>query len=563
MADAKKKQKCWERYQMLKNKFPDTLRVIAKITKNDTTILDNLGEKHDLLEGVVCTTITDQENAYKQWQEDINSLWHKIEGISNPDPDMMVGGSQKGGADCPENFQKIFNYMFLFAASASIAVMSPDIELVTNVCMKALTLAFGTIVLPIINLLSVIFTFMLQSLVSIVKTAADVAIQIISKFIETVCVNIYKIKTGVIGIAKLFIYNTLTYCGSFYDKVVTNIATNVTLKQKIESNYNTNLTIPVIDSNIKTLTPIDEAKINESLKAAINEQFVYPEVYLKITPESDIFMDMLNKVGNTIDAIRNKIKFGHTFLKTAYLLLCDNTHRKLNILLGGEYYSNKAKLSLTKGLIIAENTVIQALNGVASFPEKLQNVIIYNFNVLCLKILNVVYGKHISRSERGRTKNIKPRSADESNTPERGRTKNIKPRSADESNTPERSRSRERDTDTDINEIVTILNSLKDTPLVFNLDFENPILPSNKKEVNDTIDSIKETVVKLTDNSEYVTIMMNDLDAKLTDNMNTPDVDSTQNVFKISEGGAKKKTPKRKTKKAKKRGNKRRYSRKP
>ncbi len=487
----------------------------------------------------ICTNVNTQKVAYGQWKTDINILWDNIKNIPTP----IQGGSQSGGTDCPADFQKIFNYMFLIAASASIAVMSPDIELVTNVCMKALKLAFGTIVLPIINLLSVIFTFMLQSLVLIVKTAAGVAIEIISNFIKTLYVNIYGITTGVIGVAKVFIYNTLTYCGSFYNKVANKIAADDNdLREKIGSDFKE----PVIDiSNMIKLTSTDETIINKSLKTAIIEGIVDPKVEIEINEEPDIFMNMLVKCGSAIDKIYNDIKFGYTFLRTAYLLLCENAHHIIKDKLGGAYYSNKAKLSLTKGLIYAENSVIRAVNGVASFPSNLQAVIIYNINILCLKILKIVYSDKIEkrgRQERGRQ--------------ERGHKQH---RDETRGNEDDRERSRERNQapnsdELEDNMIQSIVKKLdiNESELVFNLDIESLEVPKDVNIVKKNIEYIETDVGQLTDNSEYTSIM-EDLDRKLQEI-----IDRNNPPAFMKKGGAKK----RRTKKAKKHINKRRYSRK-
>jgi hypothetical protein len=529
---------CFEHYQIIEKTSPDTLRVIEKITNNYTNSLNSLGPKHDLLKGVVCTSIDAQKAAHDQWNTDINALWTTIKDIPIPDTtEMSIGGSQSGGADCPADFQKIFNYMFLIAASASIAIMSPDIELVANVCMKALQLVFGTIALPILNLLRVIFLFMLQSLVLIVKTLGTFAVQIISNFIKTVYLNIHTIASGAIGIAKVFIYRSLTYCQSFYNKVID--AMPKEQKQEKEDNKIADIigleNPPTIPSTITNLNAREVGKINESLKAAIKGEIIDPEVNIIITIERDIFMDMLTNFGETYDAIRKQIKFGYTFLKTAYLLLCDNTHEKIKTSIGGLYNTVKLRKSITKALIYAENSVIRAVNGVAGFPSNLQAVIIYNINVLCLKILKIVYPT--------KSKTDNKRSYEEEET--RGRTVYRK-------NNESKDRSRSRDNVKIFVDVETEVNNFDDTDLVFDLNVEHPVIPKNREEVNRAINNIETNVGELTDNIEYVSIM-EDLDRKLQEI-----IDRSNPPAFMKKGGAKK----RRTKKAKKHINKRRYSRK-
>jgi hypothetical protein len=526
---------CFEHYQIIEKTSPDTLRVIEKITNNYTNSLNSLGPKHDLLKGVVCTSIDAQKAAHDQWNTDINALWTTIKDIPIPDTtEMSIGGSQSGGADCPADFQKIFNYMFLIAASASIAIMSPDIELVANVCMKALQLVFGTIALPILNLLRVIFLFMLQSLVLIVKTLGTFAVQIISNFIKTVYLNIHTIASGAIGIAKVFIYRSLTYCQSFYNKVID--AMPKEQKQEKEDNKIADIigleNPPTIPSTITNLNAREVGKINESLKAAIKGEIIDPEVNIIITIERDIFMDMLTNFGETYDAIRKQIKFGYTFLKTAYLLLCDNTHEKIKTSIGGLYNTVKLRKSITKALIYAENSVIRAVNGVAGFPSNLQAVIIYNINVLCLKILKIIYSKNVVSEEQGKPGKIT-------------RTKLTR-----ENRTYEPYDKKNSDTAV-LNDVSNTLQQIDETNLEFTLIFENPII-TNTSPVNDAINSIEKTVRKITDNIEYVSIM-GDLDKKFQEI-----IDRRSAPKFMNKGGAKK----RRTKKAKKHINKRCYSRK-
>jgi hypothetical protein len=496
----------------------------------------------------ICTNVNTQKAAHDQWNTDINILWDNIKNIPTP----IQGGSQKGGADCPADFQKIFNYMFLIAASASIAVMSPDINLVANVCMKALTLVFGTIALPILNLLRVVFLFMLQSLVLIVKTLGTFAVQIISNFIKTVYLNINTIASGAIGIAKVFIYRSLTYCGSFYNMVVAAMPKEI---DAVEDTQEENEKIadttglpnpPTIPLTITTLNATEVGKINESLKAAIKGDIIDPEVNIIITVERDIFMDMLTNFGEIYDAIRKQIKFGYTFLKTAYFLLCENAHHIIKDKLGVALFSDKAKLSLTKGLIYAENSVILAVNKVARFPYNVQAVIIYNINVLCLKILKIVYSKKVVSEEQGTSGKIKPN---------RESTLKIRDSSAPYISV----NGRKGVLNGVLNGVSNTLQKINETNLEFNLNFENPI-NTGTKPVNDAITTIKNTVGELKNNPEYASIM-EDLEEKLQEiiDMNTTDaLNITTTVFGMNKGGAKK----RRTKKAKKHIKKRRYSRK-
>jgi hypothetical protein len=183
-------------------------------------------------------------------------------------------------------------------------------------------------------------------------------------------------------------------------------------------------------------------------------------------------------------------------------------------------------------LIYAENSVISAVNHLARLQDNVPEVIIYNINVLCLKILKIVYSGKIE--ERGRERNS-----------ERGREERVR----------ERSRSRDRDELEDNMMIQSIGKTLDidKSELVFNLDIESLKVPKDVVNiVKNSINVIETNVGKLTDYPEYESIM-GDLNRKLQEiiDRNTPDV-------KMTEGGAKK----RRTKKAKKLRKKRRYSRK-
>ena len=317
---------CWTHYKKLDENDRGTLQIIAVITGNNKNDLIGLGERSSLLP-VFCQSIDSQKAAYDQWQTDIS----RINGQITPQYEEIItnyyqnGGSQNGGDPlliCPEDFQRIFNYMFLIAASASIAVMTPDITLVTDVCMKALTLVFGTIVLPIINLLRVVFIFMLQSLILIVKTAAGVAIEIISNFIKTVYLNIHTIASGAIGIAKVLIYKSLTYCGSFYKEVVTLIPKEKIADVKdLKDKNDKQLTEPTIPSTITTLTQAEVDKINESMNIAVNKELLKPDAVINITEERDIFMDMLSKIGKDYHAIHKNMMYGYSVLKPQYVVM--------------------------------------------------------------------------------------------------------------------------------------------------------------------------------------------------------------------------------------------------
>lgn len=527
---------CWEHYEHIKYNSPDTLRIIEKITGNDADSFQTLGKESSLL-AVYCSTIDSQKAAYDQLKDEIELLNEKLEELN-----LRRGGSQSGGADCPADFQKIFNYMFLIAASASIAIMSPDIELVTKVCMNALKLVFGTIVLPIINLLSVIFTFMLKSLVLIVKTLGTFAVQIISNFIKTVCLNIHTIASGAIGVAKVFIYNTLTYCGSFYKQVV---GAMIADEKILDPTRNDGKLIEKPEVTMILPENIDE--INISMNEAVKTELLGNDMTIDINEEPDIFMDMLTNFGEIYDAIRKQIKFGYTFLKTAYFLLCENAHHIIKDKLGAALFSDKAKLSLTKGLIYAENSVIRAVNEVARFPDNVQAVIIYNINVLCLKILKIVYSGKIEK--RGRQERVRQ---------ERVRQERHETRGNENHSQRSRERSRERNSEDrdelEDNMIQSIGKTLDtdESELVFNLDIESLKVPKDVNIVKKNIKSIETDVGQLTDNIEYVSIM-EDLNIKLKEI-----IDPSNPPAFMNKGGAKK----RRTKKAKKHIKKRRYSRK-
>ncbi len=516
---------CYKHYQIIEKTSPDTLRVIEKITNNHTNSLNNLGPKHDLLKGVVCTSIDAQKAAHDQWNKDIKELWDDIKDI--PDTtEMSMGGSQSGGADCPKDFQKIFNYMFLFAASSSIAIMSPDIKLVTDVCMKALTLTFGTIVLPIINLLRVIFIFMLQSLVLIVKTAAGVAIQIISNFIKTVYLNIHTIASGAIGIAKVFIYRSLTYCKSFYNTVVAAMPKKIADVEDLKDDTG-KLPEPTIPSTIATLKQTEVGAINKSMNEAVKHELLNPDVVINITEERDIFMDMLIKVGETNDAIRKQIDFVYNFIQTAYLLVCHATHGKLVSVLGSHYSANHAKLLLTKAILNVEVFVIHTLNA--------PGISMYYIKDAFLRLLKSVHSETDPLFDQGdESIDTKDESIDT-----KDESKLVKVINA--------ALEKITDDNTKINEKANV-NEADDAIMKLFNPSEPVANDGNKKR-------------KLVENTEYA-IIMERLEKKLQEmrDMNTTDVnlDSPSKKIIRVEGGSKK----RRTKKAKKLRNKRRYSRK-
>lgn len=530
---------CIDYYNYIKTHEPIVLTMFAKMSKQDEKYFDVIDTTETGTYKMInfCSIYNMQKDAYEQWHKAINSLDKKLETMLSAKMSGK-GGSQKGGADCPENFQKIFNYMFLIAASASIAVMSSDIGLVANVCMNALKLVFK-ITDPIINLLRVIFLFMLQSLVSIVKTAKDVAIGLISNLIKTFYLNINTIAPAAIGIAKVFIYASLTYCGSFYNNsfaAMQTTSTTATTSTKIadvddlKDNDGNNLPEP----EVSDITHENITDINKSLQEAVKTEFFADDATIGITEERDIFMDMLTKVGNTIDAIRNQIEFGHTFLKTAYLLLCDKAHQQLVNISGSHYGANRVKLLITITLV----KVITLLNATSNIPT----VLSYHIKSAILRVLKSVH------SESDPLFDNEPPSYADSND-----------------NNPE-------------NEVVKqtniILNELTET------DLKNAVLEKAKNPVaidlgRNKIDSVDDKIAilftvpesgnkrrKLSNNNASIMVELDQKLQELIDQV-APQQHTTDKEDEMTEGGAKKKTPKRKTKKAKKRGNKRRYSRKP
>jgi hypothetical protein len=538
---------CRAYYNTLNTTSQDTLRIIEKITKNNKNSLSDLRENDPLL-AAVCSTMNTQKDAHDHWKAGIESLYAQIKDI--PDTtEMTMGGSQKGGADCPENFQKIFNYMFLFAASSSIAIMSPDIKLVTDVCMKALTLTFGTIVLPIINLLRVIFIFMLQSLVLIVKTAAGVAIEIISNFIKTVYLNIHTIASGAIGIAKVFIYKSLTYCGSFYNSVVK--AMPIADVEDLKDNNGEQLTEPTIPSTITNLSKEEVGEINKSMNNAVKIELLNRDVVINITEERDIFMDMLTKIGKQYQTVVDTIIFGYNFVKTAYMLLCDKAHTQFKDTLGGAYYSNRVKLYITYVLVKFEKTVFGTIIGVANIPE----VTMYYIKALVLKLLKSIWNVKPTLSKRTELgKRKEPDSTSKLKLNEMNDLSKVVPAE-----------------NVIIQAIGKELEKIDDTnlELALNLKPDDNITTALKTSIeSEKINSVSTSIITqinpLVENEDFKKII-DMLDKKLPEmrDMNTPDVimnsddddddEEPNKKAKTSEGGSKK----RRTKKAKKRGNKR------
>ena len=514
--------KCWLYYTDLDKNDQGTLKVFGKISidENENAFLNKT--RHQLGYTGFCALYNMQTIAYNKWKTDIDALDVQLDSMLSHKMD--IGGSQKGGADCPENFQKIFNYMFLIAASASIAVMSPDIGLVANVCMNALKLLFK-ITDPIINLLRVIFLFMLQSLVSIVKTAKDVAIGLISNLIKTFYLNINTIAPAAIGIAKVFIYASLTYCGSFYNNAfaaMQTTSTTATTSTKIadvddlKDNDGNNLPEP----KVSDITHENITDINKSLQEAVKTEFFADDATIVITAEHDIFMVMLTIVGNTIDAIRNQIEFGHIFLKTAYDLLCAKADNNLVSILGSQYSANRAKLLLTKLLLNVEILLSRTIGTVVN----LDKIILHQINVSIISVIRLLYPKNdamrkelIMESKTKLNKAIGKENKEAKN---------------------------------DIS-IALLENDIKEQ--VSKTDI-------NVEELTGNIRSILKNPKKLYTTENYSKIILPVLDQ---DQKNIEKIIAENVKRGITEGGSKKKTPKRKTKKAKKRGNKRRYSRKP
>jgi hypothetical protein len=464
----------------------------------------------------ICTNVRLQNAAYDQWHNEIVLLNETLE------IKLRRGGSQSGGADCPKDFQKIFNYMFLIAASASIAVMSPDIELVTKVCMNALKLVFGTIVLPIINLLRVVFMFMLQSLVLIVKTVGSLAIKIISNFIKTVYLHIHTIASGAIGIAKVFIYRSLTYCKSFYNKVV-----SLMPKEKIAADTDDITPLP----EVYNITPEVVDEINKSMNEAVKTEFLGNDMTIDINAEPDILMEMLNNFGEIYDAIRERIKFVYSFIQTAYLLVCDKAYTKLVAISGSPYSANRVKLLLTKAILNVEMFVIHTLNA----PE----IATYYMKDAFLRLLKSVHSETDPLFDQG----------DEStHDPNESKLVNV------------------------INAALKNINDAKTNTKenVKNADDAIMIL-FKPSEPSEPVANEGNKKRKLVENTEYAMIMERlnvQLEVQLEKirNRNTPNViisgddhdDDEQRNKKTKRGGSKK----RRTKKAKKLRNKRRYSRK-
>ena len=512
---------CWEYYKTLNNSSPDTLRVIEHITQNPQNNLSNLASKSTLLP-IVCSTINTQKAAHDQWIKGIKTLDTQLDGMLSA----KVGG---GALECPEDFQKIFNYMFLIAASSSIAIMSPDIELVTNVCMKTIQLVFGTIALPILNLLRVIFIFMIQSLVLIIKTAGTLAIQLISNFIKTVYLNINTIASGLVGITKVFIYKSLTYCKSFYNSVASHIHAE---KTKVADVTDLPKGEPVISMPIEILKG-DIVAINQSMNAAIRGEVLYPDITISSDNDviEDIFGTMLTKFSDSIDNVRDNIIYCYTFLKTAYMLLCDKTHAKITKTLGSTYNTNQKKLLITKALINAEIAFVKLLNVSSNTPT----IVTYYFKAAFLRILQVIN---------------EPRSVlfDDADFIEE-RVKRSK-----------RSRSLV-DEEQIIDEINNIMDKIKETDLK-NAVLDNNLTDAGKSKIDDVDAELKKllypdkpVVGKLNESKKYIDVM-NHIDAKLQEIVDRND--SPPNF-----GGARKRSNSRKTKKSKTRRNKTCYSRKP
>jgi hypothetical protein len=363
---------------------------------------------------------------------------------------------------------------------------------------------------------------MLQSLVFIVKTAGSVAIQLISNFIKTVYLNIHTITSGAIGIAKVFIYRSLTYCKSFYNKVV------AAMPKEQEDNKIADIIglkiPPTIPSTITNLSQIEVGEINKSMNEAVNTEFLGKNVIINITEERDIFMDMLTKLGDTYDAIRKQIKFVYTFIQTAYLLVCNKAHNNLVSVLGSHYSANHAKLLLTKAILNVEIFVIHALNA--------PGISMYYIKDAFLRLLKSVHSEtdplfdqgdeSIDTNKKDESKNMDKKDESKLVNVINAALKNITDDNA-KSNTEE------------------IVNKADDNIMTLFKPPEPVANEGNKKR-------------KLVENPEYA-IIMERLNKQLDEirDRNTPDV-----VMDQSNGGSKN----RRTKKAKKRGNKRRYSRK-